>query len=494
MSNEHEHAAPQEDFATLFAQQQTGPALAEGQVVTGRVIHIGADSIFVEVPGKGEAVMARAELEDGHGHLQVGIGDEVEATVVSTDGEVRLSRKLLKGAQARAQLETAVATGLPVEGRVTGLVKGGYEVMVAGLRAFCPFSQIDVRRPDSSDVFLNQVLEFRVTRYAENGRNIVLSRRQLLEEYAAKAAEETRKKVVPGAILAGTVSSLTDFGAFVDLGGVQGLVHVSELSHSRVVKPADLLRVGDPVTVKVLKVDEKTGKVALSLKALEGDPWAAVPERLRERQVVRGRVVRAMDFGVFVELLPGVDGLLHFSEVPRNQHTALKEAAAVNAEVSVLILEIDPDKRRIALALAPEGLAPGEQVEEAVLEVGALVTGTVERVEPFGVFVRLGPGQVGLIPNAEMGTARGADHRKEFAPGTEVKAVVLAVEDGGKRIRLSRAKALEREEKAETQSYLGGAAQKKGFGLTLGDLLKQRQKKWQETGFSPGRQGRGSAT
>ncbi|MCS6925829.1 MAG: S1 RNA-binding domain-containing protein [Candidatus Binatia bacterium] len=476
MSTAPDQAAPQEDFATLFAQEQTGPALREGQIARGRVIHIGAETVFVEVPGKGEAVMLRAELDDGQGNLAGSLGDEIEATVVATDGEVRLSRKLLKGAQARAQLETAVATGLPVEGKVTAVVKGGYEVMVAGLRAFCPFSQIDRRRPESSDAFLNQVLEFRVTRYAENGRNIVLSRRQLLEEQAAKAAEETRKKVVPGAVLTGTVTSLADFGAFVDLGGVQGLIHVSELSFSRVVKPADRLRIGDPVTVKVLKVDEKTGRVALSLKALEGDPWAAVPERLRERQVVRGPVVRAMDFGVFVELLPGVDGLLHVSEIPPHRRTAIREAAAVNAEIAVLILEIDPDKRRIALALAPEDITPGEQLAPPSLEVGALVGGAVERVEPFGIFLRLGPGQVGLIPNAEMGTARGTDHRKEFAPGTQVKAVVLAIEDGGKKIRLSRAKALEREEKAETQSYLSAAPQRRGFGLTLGDLLKQRQK------------------
>lgn len=477
MNTAHDHAAPQEDFATLFAQAQTGPTLREGQITKGRVIHIGAESVFVEVPGKGEAVIMRAELEDGQGNLEVNLGDEIEATVVATDGEVRLSRRLLKGARARAQLETAVATELPVEGKVTAVVKGGYEVMVAGLRAFCPFSQIDIRRPESSDAFLNQVLEFRVTRYADNGRTIVLSRRRLLEEQAAKAAEETRKKVVPGAVLTGRVTSLADFGAFVDLGGVQGLIHVSELSHSRVAKPADRLRIGDPVTVKVLKVDEKTGKVALSLKALEGDPWATVPERLRERQVVRGPVVRAMEFGVFVELFPGVDGLLHVSEIPLHRRAAMKEMAAVKAEIDVVILEIDLAKRRIALALAPEGLTPGEQLAPPPLEVGALVSGTVERVEPFGVFLRLGPGQIGLIPNAEMGTARGTDHRKDFAPGTQVTAVVLAVEEGGKKIRLSRAKAVEREERAETQSYLSAAPQKRGFGLTLGDLLKQRQQR-----------------
>lgn len=475
MSTEQERSTT-EDFATLFAHEESIPTLHEGQIVKGRVVQISDDSVFVDIQDKGEAIIARAELEDGHGNLEVGVDDEIEATVVSTDTEIRLSRKLLKGMKARALLEAAVANGLPVEGRVAGVVKGGYEVMVAGMRAFCPFSQIDTRRVESSDVYLNQVLEFRVTRYGDNGRNIVLSRRQLLEEQARKAAEEIRQKIVPGAVLSGTVSSLTDFGAFVDLGGVQGLVHISELSHSRTVKAADLLTVGQTLPVKVLKVDEKTGKIALSVKALEGDPWAAVSTQLRERQIVKGRIVRAMDFGVFVELLPGVDGLLHLSEVPRSQQGQVKEAAAAQEEITVMILSIDPEKKRISLALAPEGAAPGEQVESSVT-VGSVLTGAVERVEPFGVFVRLGPGQTGLIPNAEMGTQRGADHRRDFAPGTEVKVLVLGIEENGRRIRLSRSKALAQEEQAETQAYLKGAAPKgRGFGVTLGDLLKQSRK------------------
>ena len=443
----------------------------------GRIVQISADSVFVDIQDKGEALIARAELEDEHGELKVGVGDEVEATVISTDGEIRLSRKLLKGMQARALIEKAVSIGLPVEGKVAGVVKGGYEVLVAGLRAFCPFSQIDARRVESADVFLGQVLEFRITRYGENGRNIVLSRRRLLEDQERKAAEETRKKIVPEAILLGTVTSLTEFGAFVDLGGIQGLVHISELSHSRVARAADFLQVGQPVTVKVLKIDDKTHKIALSLKALEGDPWATVSERLRERQVISGRIVRAMDFGVFVELLPGIDGLLHASEIPRSQQGWIKEAAASQAEISVMILSIDPDKRRISLALAPEGATPGEQAEEPTLAVGAVMMGTVERVEPFGVFVRLGPGRTGLVPNAEMGTQRGTDHRRDFSPGTEVKVVVLAIEDGGKRIRLSRSKALVHEEQAETQAYLRSTGPKsRGFGVTLGDLLRQSRK------------------
>jgi small subunit ribosomal protein S1 len=319
------------------------------------------------------------------------------------------------------------------------------------------------------------VLEFRVTRYGENGRNLVLSRRQLLEEQAAKEAEETRKRIVPDAVVQGKVTSLAEFGAFIDLGGIQGLVPVSELSHSRVGKPADRLSVGQEITVKILKVDEQKKKITLSLKALEGDPWANVAGQLRERQIVTGRIVRSTDFGLFVELLPGVDGLLHLSEIPRSQQGQLKEAAAGGAEIAVMVLGIDPAKKRISLALAPEGATAGEEVKSA--EIGAVITGTVERVEPFGVFVRIGPGQIGLIPNAEMGTQRGTDHRKDFGPGTEVKVVVVGIEEGGKRIRLSRSKVLAQEEQAETQAYIKGAQRSGGFGLTLGDLLKQGKRK-----------------
>jgi small subunit ribosomal protein S1 len=465
-----------EDFAALFAREEARQALGVGEVVKGRVILIGAESVFVDVGGKGEAYIDRAELVDEHGQLRVAVGDEVEATVVSRGDEIRLSFKVRQGAQAREALAVAAETGVPVEAKVAGVIKGGYEVTVAGLRAFCPFSQMDLRRADAPDEYVGRVLEFRIVTYGENGRNIVLSRRRLLEQRAAKAAEETRKKVVAGAVLPGTVAGLADFGAFVDLGGVQGLVPLSELSHSRVGRPADRLRVGEAVTVKVLKVDEERGRISLSLKALEGDPWIAVAGRLRERQVVRGRAVRVTDFGVFVELLPGVDGLLHVSEVPRARQAAMREAAAAGAEVVVLILAIDRDKRRIALALAPDDAVAGEQLESSV-QVGALLTGTVERIEPFGVFVRLGPGQTGLVPSAELGPAKG-DPRKAFAPGTELKVLVLAIEDGGRRIRLSHAKALEHEERAETQGYLEEPGKKGGgFGLTLGEMMKQSRRK-----------------
>jgi small subunit ribosomal protein S1 len=462
-----------EDFAALFAQHEAQRALEKGQVVKGRVIQITAEHVFVDVGAKGEAWIDRAELTDAEGQLRVKVGDEVEATVVSTGDEIRLSHKLRQGAQAREALAVAAQTGVPVEGRVAAVIKGGYEVTVGGLRAFCPFSQMDLRRVDSEQEYVGRVLEFRVIRYAEGGRNLVVSRRALLEEQAAVAAEETRKKILPEAVLTGTVVSLTDFGAFVDLGGVQGLVPMSELSHARVERAGDRVRVGETVSVKVVRVDEAKGRITLSLKALEGDPWANVAAQLRERQIVRGRAMRATEFGVFVELLPGVDGLLHASEIPRHRAGALREAVAAAADIAVMIIAIDRDKRRIALALAPEGAAVGDHMESAVT-VGAVITGSVERVEPFGVLVRLGPGQTGLVPTAELGTSRGADHRRMFPPGGEMKVLVLAIEEGGRRIRLSREKALAHEEQAETQAYIKDAARKGRFGMTLGDFLKDR--------------------
>src|SRR5213083_3596613 len=348
------NSEPEEDFAALFAKHEARHTVERGQVVKGRVIQISDEHVFVDVGGKGEAWIDRAELTDDQGHLKIKVGDEIEATVVATGDEIRLSHRLRQGGHAREALAVAAQTGVPIEGRVAGVIKGGYEVTVGGLRAFCPFSQMDVRRVETAEEYVGRVLEFRVMTYSDNGRNLVLARRRLLEERAAETAEETRKKVLPGAVLAGTVASLADFGAFVDLGGVQGLVPLSELSHSRMSRPADRLSVGETVTVKVLRVDQEKGKISLSLKALEGDPWAAVPGRLRDRQVVLGRAVRATEFGVFLELLPGVDGLLHISEIPRSRQGALREAAATGAEITVMIVSIDPEKRRVALALAPE--------------------------------------------------------------------------------------------------------------------------------------------
>ncbi|MEW6268390.1 MAG: S1 RNA-binding domain-containing protein [Thermodesulfobacteriota bacterium] len=461
-------------FAELLDGHAPPQAFEVGQTVSGVVIQIGAEDVFLDLGGKGEGHIARAELVDDTGALTVAVGDTVEATVVDVARELRVSRRLLAGAHAREMLRSAAEGGIPVQGKVAGVVKGGFEVTVAGLRAFCPLSQMDLRRVEDQAAYLNQVYDFRVVELSEDGRRIVLSRRRLLEEEARRQAEETRSRIVPGAVLTGHVSTLTAFGAFVDLGGVTGLVHVSEISHQRIERPAEVLQPGQQVTVKVLKVDPQTGKVALSMKELEGDPWADVRARLRPRQVVEGRLARVAEFGAFVELLPGVDGLVHVSELPHGALGALREAAKQRAVVSVVVLEIDEGKRRIALALAPSGIAAGDVLEATSTTVGSVVTGKVESVQPFGVTLRLGPGQTGVIPNSEMGTPRGTDHGKEFPPGTEIAAEVISVDKGGRRIRLSRQRALAREERAEVERHTR-TAQRASLS-TFGDLLAKAQR------------------
>ncbi len=461
-------------FAELLAQQGTPKAFEVGQVVSGQVLQIGHDDVFVDVSGKGEGHIARSELLDDAGELTVKVGDTIEATVIEVQRELRLSRKLLAGAHARESLRAAAESGIPVQGKVAGVIKGGFEVTVAGLRAFCPLSQMDAHRIEDQSAYLNQVYDFRVTELSEDGRRIVVSRRKLLEAELRARADELRAKIVPGAVLPGHVASLTDFGAFVDLGGVSGLVHVSEISHQRVTRPADVLQQGQAVTVKVIKVDPKTAKIALSMKELEGDPWATVADQLKPRQVVDGRIARVADFGVFVELLPGIDGLVHVSELPHGALSAMKEAAKNRAEVSVIVLEIDPMKRRIGLSLAPKGVSAGDVVEGTQIAVGNVVTGKVESIQPFGVTLRLGPGQTGLVPNSEMGTPRGTDHAKEFPPGTEIVAEVISVEQGGRRIRLSRQRAIVREERAEVERH--GRSMQSASLSTFGDLLAKAQR------------------
>src|SRR5690606_6798294 len=223
-------------------EQGTPKAFEVGQVVSGQVLQIGHEDVFVDVSGKGEGHIARGELLDDAGELTVKVGDTIEATVVDVQRELRLSRKLLAGAHARESLRAAAESGIPDQGKVAGVIKGGFEVTVAGLRAFCPLSQMDAHRIEDQSAYLNQVYDFRVTELSEDGRRIVVSRRKLLEAELRARAEELRAKIVPGAVLPGHVASLTDFGAFVDLGGVSGLVHVSELSHQRVTRPADFLQ------------------------------------------------------------------------------------------------------------------------------------------------------------------------------------------------------------------------------------------------------------
>src|SRR5437773_4812506 len=274
----------------MFEASIKAKRFEKGQTLEGTIVAIGPEVAFVDVGGKGEATIEVDELKDADGHLEVAVGDHIQAVLVSTVGGLTLSRKLARGAATERQLEDAFHTRLPVEGKVERAVKGGYEVRIGHQRAFCPLSQIDTVRTEPS-AHEGRVYQFRIIEYKEGGRNLVVSRRALLEERQRAGAAEIRRSIVAGAVMTGRVVSVREFGAFVDLGGgVQGLLHVSEMGWSRVANTSDIVKPGDEVTVKILRVDEATQKISLGLKQLTADPWSTVSSTYEVGQVRTGRV------------------------------------------------------------------------------------------------------------------------------------------------------------------------------------------------------------
>ncbi len=475
---------PPEDFAAMFAASIQAKRFEKGQTLEGTIVAIGAEVAFIDVGGKGEATIEIDELKDADGDLEVAVGDRVQAIVVSTVGGLTLSRRLARGAATERQLEDAFHTGLPVEGKVERAVKGGYEVSIARQRAFCPTSQIDTLRTDPS-VHEGRVYEFRIIEYKEGGRNLVVSRRALLEEEQRASAAEIRRSIAAGAVMTGRVTSVREFGAFVDLGGgVQGLLHVSEMGWSRVSDTSQVVKPGDEITVKVLRVDGDTQKISLGLKQLTADPWSRVHATYEIGQVRTGRVTRLADFGAFVELEPGVEALAHastFAPTRRSEEWSSRVAPGMTGVFE--ILSIDLEKKRIGVALVPEGSARagGTAPSQPEIVPGARLTGKVERHEKFGVFVFLAPGRTGLIPLSETGVAREADVSSAFPVGADVEVIVLEVDPTGRRIRLSIKAVLDAHEAEEVREYTerGDAAPSEGFGSLADKLrgaLKPREK------------------
>ena len=447
----------EEDFATMFEASAGARRFQRGQAVDGTIVAIGSEVALVDIGAKGEAQIDVAELKDADGDIEVSVGDRVQAVVVSTTGGVRLSRKGVRNAATQQQIEDAFRAGLAVDGKVEKVVKGGYEVRIARERAFCPLSQIDVARSEDPAVHEGRTYSFRILEYKNGGKDIVVSRRALLEEEQRARAAQVRQSIVPGAVLTGRVVSVRDFGAFVDLGGgIQGLLHVSEMGWSRVTTPGEVVAAGDEITVKVLRVDEATQKVSLGLKQLQDDPWGETATKYGVGQVRQGRVTRLAEFGAFVELEPGIEGLAHASTFPPTGRTGgWAKIIAVDTTATFEILSIDLAQKRIGLAMVEEGStrAAGATVSADAVTPGALVTGKVERHEDFGVFVFLAPGRTGLMPLSETGLDRGTDLRKAFPVGSDVEVVVLEAGAAGRRIRVSRKAVAEQREAAELREY-----------------------------------------
>jgi len=480
-----EPEAPDENFAEMFAASEgaaTPRRFEVGQRVSGRIIQIGQETAFLDLGGKGEGMIALSELKDSQGDLMVSVGEILEGYVLALTGGIVVTKQLSKGAQ-REFLVEARQNGIPVEGLVSGHNKGGLEVDLGGIRGFCPTSQIDVHFVENPAELVGQRLSFRVTEVKD--RDIVLSRRAVLEAEAAKKAQELRERLHVGAQLDGKVTSARDFGAFGDLGGLEGLIHVSELGYGRVAHPKEVLEVGQLVRVEVMRIDaakegEKHERIALSMKALQQDPWQQAASTLHEGDRVKGKVVRLQPFGAFVELMPGVDGLVHISALGAPKRIAHpKEVVSEGDEVLCVVEGIDPEQKRISLRRVVEGeeetVEAAPRASGAPPKVGDLVEATVDKVETFGIFVKFPSGK-GLVPNAEMGTPKGADHRKLYPPGSTFKAAVIEIDSQG-RFRLSKTAAEKAEERAESGQFLKQQTQPagKGFG-TLGDLLKNMKK------------------
>jgi small subunit ribosomal protein S1 len=478
-SAHHEERAvtdPTEDFAALFEASVQAKRFKRGDTLEGTIVAIGPEVAFVDVGGKGEATIEIDELKDADGVLDVAVGDRIQAVLVSTAGGLTLSRRLARGAASERQLEDAFRTGLPVEGKVERAVKGGFEVRIARQRAFCPMSQIDTVRADAS-THEGSVYQFRIIEYKEGGRNLVVSRRALLEEQQQASAAEVRRSIVPGAVMKGRVTSVREFGAFVDLGGgVQGLVHVSEMGWSRVSDPSQVVKPGEEITVKVLRVDDDKQKIALGLKQLTDDPWSRVHDTYEVGQVHAGRVTRVTEFGAFVELEPGIESLAHASTfAPTGRAGGWSNSVAPGLTGFFEILSLDVEKKRIGVALLPEGSAR-TSVESSRLGIvpGARLIGKGDRHETFGVFVFLAPGRTGLIPVSETGVAKEADLARAFPIGADVEVVVLEVDPSGSRIRLSAKAVLDAREADEVREYTerAGSATPEAFG-SLAEKLRE---------------------
>jgi small subunit ribosomal protein S1 len=485
---------PSESFASLFEAETRGqkahqksrpPAL--GERVRAEVVQVGKDAVFLEIQqaGVGKRQQAFLNLEDardGEGNLALKPGDVLEAVVVAVaHGEVRLGRSMGRPA-GLAELESAYAARVPVEGKVTGLNKGGLEVDVAGVRAFCPLSQIDRGFVQDPQELVGRSLAFVVTELRDGGKRVVLSRRAALEREAQARSAETLAKLSVGAVLRGSVTAVREFGAFVDLGGVEGLIPNAELSHDRGAKAEGLLSPGDAVEVQVREIKEgvvdkrgaKTTKITLSLKALSADPWQSIESLAPVGKVVRGSVTRLTDFGAFVRIAAGVEGLLHVSELGgKVAHPSAQ--LKIGDSLAVVVRSVDAGARKISLAPAPEGLEVGAEARGPSLAVGATVSGTVDRIEPYGVFLQVDGtrGRVGrgLIPNAELGTPRGADTRKLFPLGTKLTAKVLETGEG--KLKLSLRAVKEDEERADFDGFRAQAQSGAKLG-TLADLLKRK--------------------
>ncbi|GAB4229893.1 MAG: 30S ribosomal protein S1 [Acidobacteriota bacterium] len=428
-----------QDFASILEQyDQTATPIAEGEVVKGRVLKVSPDWVVVDVGFKSEGVIPAAEFKDETGGLNVEVGQEVDVLLesIEPDGSVVLSREKAERMKIWDKIEHAYNEQTVLKGKVVDRVKGGLAVDI-GVKAFLPGSQVDMHPVRNLDSYKGQEIEVRVIKVNKRRGNIVLSRKVVLEEEYYRLKEETLRTLEEGKVVKGVVKNLTDYGAFIDLGGIDGLLHITDMSWGRVNHPSDLFEVGQEVEVQVLKFDRLEEKVSLGYKQLTPDPWLAAAEKYPAGTRVKAKVVSVTDYGAFVELEPGVEGLIHVSEMSwsrRIKHPS--KVVQVGDEVEAVVLDVDAENRRISLGMKQIEPNPWEQIAETYA-INSVVKGIVRNLTDFGAFVEVEEGIEGLVHISDLSWTKKIKHPSEvLQKGQEVEAVVLNVDAENQRLSL----------------------------------------------------------
>ncbi len=457
-----------------------------GDRVSGTIVRIGKEYLFVDIGAKAEARMALHHSGEQTDHDGFQVGDRIEARIISTDtreGGFLIGRYFGREKGGRTNLTTAFEQKIPVEGKVTAVNKGGLDMDIGGTRAFLPVSQIDTRHTANPESYLGQTLRVLITQYEQDPVNVVVSRKLVLESENQSKLKQIQPQLVPGATFQGMVTAVQEYGAFVDLGGIEGFLHVSEIGYGREIRAKEVMKPGDRVDVVVLKVEESMGgnnsktRISLSMKALLVDPFQAWVLTAEEGQKIHGRVVRLEPFGAFVELEKGIEGLIHISAMVDHPIKHSKDVLQLGQEVTATIVRLDREQRKIGLSLTEDAKIARRAAIEA-LTLGDIITVVVEKIEPYGILVRI-PGQTGgsgaapkgLIPNGEIPQAAKTEIKRQFPVGKEIKALIQRIDPSGK-VQLSIKAVLEAEERSSIASY---QPQNTSLGkVTLGDLLKQK--------------------
>ncbi|HQV24211.1 MAG TPA: 30S ribosomal protein S1 [Acinetobacter sp.] len=429
-----------ESFAALFEQSELNFNVEKGAVIQGTVVSIDSDWVTVDTGLKSEGVVDRAEFLNEQRELEVQVGDTVDVVVEALDngmGQTVLSREKAKRAETWTKLEKIFEDGEIVTGIISGKVKGGFTVDIGPVRAFLPGSLVDTRPIRDTTHLEGKELEFKVIKLDAKRNNVVVSRRAVMEAESSADREALLSQLQEDQTVTGTIKNLTDYGAFVDLGGIDGLLHITDMAWKRIKHPSEVVEVGQEVTVKVLKFDRDRNRVSLGLKQLGEDPWLAIMNRYPKGSIVKARVTNLTDYGCFAEIAEGVEGLVHVSEMDHtNKNIHPSKVVQIGDEVDVMVLEVDEERRRISLGIKQTRANPWEEFAKAN-DKGEKVSGTIKSITDFGIFIGLSGGIDGLVHLSDISwNEQGEEAIRRYKKGDTVEAVILSVDAEGNRISL----------------------------------------------------------